>query len=420
MLLPLRPLAQRGEHRRFVKTPVRRAVREDQLAPLRRQERRRRPFGQHAGAVAIHRPEEFDGGQHRIVRRVRPEVERGEKARAEPAQHRVSLGRRDEDVLIRHVGHGPDDGKHAVELLHADLAFDHGDAILSGFLGVPERGDGAAEQDQRPGHIAPRGLETPLVAVPRPAEQGAHVFLEHGERRVGQPGFEAGRLDHEDRRPPCRFEIGDVLDGHDRPLVDQPGEAGGMDSSGACRVDSQPARVFEAVQQRDDVGGRGRLRIIPQPGEAGAAQFRIDREQPRECIPLRIGQPGRERLEGLLSRAGPRGQPDPLQHRRRGKQNAVRPQMGEHRLDDGLAAIRGPGRVRADPKAGAPVGQPETPQAQISLQLDRMLAAGLIPLRVVGEDSRTAHRADRPRRRSSLSRRLLGRSHAEAGIPEEA
>ena len=33
------PVAQRGEHGRFVKPPIRLAVREDQLAPLRRQER---------------------------------------------------------------------------------------------------------------------------------------------------------------------------------------------------------------------------------------------------------------------------------------------------------------------------------------------------------------------------------------------
>jgi hypothetical protein len=59
-------------------------------------------------------------------------------------------------------------------------------------------------------------------AVTCPAEQGAHVFLEHRERRVGQPGFQAGRLNCEDRRLPRRFEIGDVLDGHDRPFVDQP------------------------------------------------------------------------------------------------------------------------------------------------------------------------------------------------------
>jgi hypothetical protein len=357
-------LPQRGQHRRFVKTSVRRAVRKDQLAPLRRQERRRRTLGQHAGAVAIHRSEELDGGEHRIVGCVGPEDERSEEARAEPAQHRVSLGRRDEDVLIRHVGHGPDDGKHAIELLHADLAFDHGDAVLSGFLRMAERGDGAAEQDQRPGNITPRRLEALLVPIPRPAEQGAHVFLEHRERRIGQAGFQACRLNREDRRPPCRFEIGDVLDGHDRPLVDQPGEAGGMDSSGARRVNSQPARIFETIQQRDDVGGRGRLRVIPQPGEAGAAQLGIDREQPRERIALRIGQPNRERLKGLLSRPCTSGQSDSLQHRCRRKQDAVRPQMGKHRLDDGFAAIRGPCRVRADPKTGPPVGETEAPETQ--------------------------------------------------------
>jgi hypothetical protein len=220
---------------------------------LRRQERRGRTFGQNAGAVAIHRTEEIDGGEHRIVEDDRPEVERGEETRAEPAQDAVTLGGRDEEVLIRHVGHGPDDGKHGVELLHADLAFDHGEAVLSGCLRMAERGDGAAEQNQRSGDIAPCGLAAPLVAVPCAAEQGAHVFLEHGERRVGQPRFQAGRLNREDRRPPWRFEIGAVLDGHDRPLVDQPREAGGVDMSGARGVDAQLPRVFETIQQRDDV-----------------------------------------------------------------------------------------------------------------------------------------------------------------------
>jgi hypothetical protein len=61
-------------------------------------------------------------------------------------------------------------------LRHADLAFNRGDAVLSGFLGVPERGDCATEQDQCPGDIAPRGLETPLVPVPCPAEQVPMYF----------------------------------------------------------------------------------------------------------------------------------------------------------------------------------------------------------------------------------------------------
>ena len=265
------------------------------------------------------------------------------------------LGRRDQDVLVRHVGDGPDDRQHAVELRHADLAFNRGDAVLSGFLGVPECGDCATEQNQRPGHIAPRGLETPLVPVPCPTEQGAYVFLKHGERRIGQPGLETRRLDKEDRRLPCGFEIDDVRDGHDRPFVDQPGEASCVDASGARGVDSQSSGIFEAIQQRDNVGGRGRLRIIPQPGEAGSAQFQIDREQPRERVPLGVGQSGRERLKGFLSRASTRGQPDPFEHCRWRQHDAAYSQMSEHCLDNGFATIRGPRRVRANPKAGAPV-----------------------------------------------------------------
>ena len=148
-------------------------------------------------------------------------------------------------------------------MLHADFTFDDSDTILPGFLGVPERGDGATEQQQRPGNVAPCRLETSFVPVLRPAEQRAYVFLEHGERRVGQSGSKAGGLGDKDGRPPCRFEIGDVLHGHDRPLIDQAREAGGMDASGARGVDSQPPRIFEAVQQRDDVRGGGRFRIIP-------------------------------------------------------------------------------------------------------------------------------------------------------------
>ena len=121
------PLAQRGEHSGFVEPPVRLAVREDQLAPLRRQERRRRPVRQSARAVAVHPLEEFDGGQDRIVRRARPEVERLEKARAEPPRDAVALGRGDEDVLLRHVGDGPDDREHVIAFLHADFAVGDGD-----------------------------------------------------------------------------------------------------------------------------------------------------------------------------------------------------------------------------------------------------------------------------------------------------
>ena len=101
-----------------------------------------------------------------------------------------------------------------------------------------------------------------------------------------------------------------------------------------------------------------------------------------------FGHARRDSLEGFLSRPGSRGQPNSLQHRRRRKQDAARPQIGEHRPDDGFAAIRGPGRVGAHTKAGAPVRQTEAPQSQIPLQLDGVFAAGLVSLRIVGEQRR--------------------------------
>jgi hypothetical protein len=52
---------------------------------LRRQERRRRPFGQRAGAVAVEGAEKIDGGENGIVRRARPEVKGGEETGTEPA-----------------------------------------------------------------------------------------------------------------------------------------------------------------------------------------------------------------------------------------------------------------------------------------------------------------------------------------------
>ena len=190
------------------------------------------------------------------------------------------------------------------------------------------------------GDVAPGRLETLLVAVARPAEQRPHVFLEHGERCVRQPGFEARGLDDEDRRSSRRFEFGDVRDSHDRALVDQSREAGGMDASGACRVDPKPSRIFEAIQQCDDVRGRGRLRVVPQPGEARPAQVRIDRQQSRQRVPLGVGHPGRECLEGFLSCPGPGGQPDPLQHRRQEAQGCC--SRGDGRASPGRWARRDP------------------------------------------------------------------------------
>jgi hypothetical protein len=58
--------------------------------------------------------------------------------------------------------------------------------------------------------------------------------------------------------------------------------------------------------------------------------------------------------------------------------------MREHCQDDRLAVIGGPCSVRTCQQAGPPISQPEVPQPEMLLQLDRVLPAGLIPERIVG------------------------------------
>ena len=412
-------IAQRGEHGGLVKAPIRCAAREDQLAPFRRQEGCRRALGQGARAVAVDHLQELDGGQHAIPWRARLELERREEAWAESAQDRITFGGGHEDILVRDIGDRPDDGQSLVEPLHADLAIDDGDAVFSRGFGLLESRDGAAEQDQRLGHVALGGLKASLIPVLRSAEQRARVFLEHGERRIRESGFQVGDLSDEDGCPSRRLEIGDVLHGHDGPLVDQSAEAGGMNSGRALGPNPETAHVFEPVEQRDDIGGRRQFRIIPQPGETRAAHFWIDPQQSRERIPGGVGQTIRQGLESLLAGARPSRQPYPFQYSRRGDEHIGAAQMVEHCLDDRFAAISGPRGIGAHPQAGTPIRQPETPKAQMFLQFDRMLPAGLIPERVGGERSRryaelVSYEGDH------RIRRMFARPQALAGMPEEA
>jgi hypothetical protein len=117
--------------------------------------------------------------------------------------------------------------------------------------------------------------------------------------------------------------------------------------------------VFKAVEQRNDIGGCRRLRIIPQPGKAGAAQFGVNRQQLLECSPLGGGQTVRQGIKDFLPGACPRRQANPFQYRHRRKEHVVRPQMGNHRLDDRLAAVCGPGGIRASFQTGTPISKAE-------------------------------------------------------------
>jgi hypothetical protein len=192
-----------------------------------------------------------------------------------------------------------------------------------------------------------------------------------------------------------------------------------MDSAGTFWVDFQTPCVFEPAEQFENVGGCRRLRIIPQPCKAGTAQFWVDREQSVECRSLSLGQPIGESLEHPRARAHAGCQSDSFQHRCGGDEHVAGAQMGEHCPNDRLAAVRGPCRVRAHLKAGAPIGQPETSKVQMLLQLDGVLPPGLSAERVVGKGGwgytkLVSHEADH------CFRRMLARSQPLAGISQQA
>ena len=210
-----------------------------------------------------------------------------------------------------------------------------------------------------------------------------------------------------------------MLRGHDGALVNQAPKAGRVNPAGAVRAHFQTPHVFEPVKQFEDIGGCRRLRIIPQPCKAGAAQFRVDREQSVKCRSLSLGQAICQSLEHALASAHAGCQSDPFQHRRGRNEHVGGAQMGEHCPNDRLAAVRGPCRVRAHLEAGTPIGQPETSKVQMHLQLDGVLPAGLIAERVVGKGGwgYTKLVSDEADHRF---RRRLARSQALAGMPQKA
>ena len=196
----LQPVAQCCEDGGLVKPAIRRTACKNQLSPLRGQKGRWRTLWQGPGSVAVQLLQDIHGGQHRIVRRVRPKTEGIEKAGAESAKNAIAFGGRDEDFLVRDSGDRLDDRHGVIETFHVDLLLDDGETILARRLGLFESGDRAAEQDQGLRHIAFRGLETALAAMLRLGEQRAHVPLEHGKRRIGESGFQVNQLSDEQRR----------------------------------------------------------------------------------------------------------------------------------------------------------------------------------------------------------------------------
>ena len=246
-------------------------------------------------------------------------------------------------------------------------------------------GDGAAEQEQGAGHVAPGCLEAALVAAAGFGEQRPHILAEHGEGRVRESGFEVGHPGNQQGGPAQELNMGEVLGGHDAALFHQAREPGRMDPRGPLPGDADAAHPVQPVEQCHHVARRGRFRGVTQPGEPGTPDSRVGHKQAVERALLGLGHPVAEDLERALARPRPGGEADPLQHRGIRHQHAAGTEVGQHGLHDRLAAVGGPGGVGTHPQAIAPVAQPEAAQAEEGLELDGVFAASLVAPRVVGE-----------------------------------
>ena len=217
-----------------------------------------------------------------------------------------------------------------------------------------------------------------------------------------------------------RLEIGDVLRGHDGAFVDQPAEAGGMDAPGASAPTPRP-RTYSSRSSSATCSTAPAIPDSPAARRSGSGA-RPDRASARLSSASRSAsvRPSAKAWNARLRARARAASPIRSSTAAAGMSTSRGPQMGEHRPHDRLAAVRGPGRIGADLQAGAPVGQPEAAQAQAALQFDRMLPAGLVPVRVVGERRRRStptwsrdkgeHRLGRP----------FDRVQTLAGVPQEA
>ncbi len=143
-----------------------------------------------------------------------------------------------------------------------------------------------------------------------------------------------------------------------------------------CR-DARPGRFARAHRVRG-------VRLSPARGDAAAACRRKDCRVQRQ--PARAGTGHEQEFSSRRLLPGKARHSSVLRDEATG-QSEETPMSEAMRVD----AIRGPCRVRADPETGPPVGQPETPQGQVSLQLDRMFAASSDPAARNQRKRRPAH-----------------------------
>jgi hypothetical protein len=132
-----------------------------------------------------------------------------------------------------------------------------------------------------------------------------------------------------------------------------------------------------------------------------------------------IGQPLDQSLKRPPASAHARGEPDSFEHRRGRDEYVLAPQVREHCLHDGLAAVSCPGSVGTDLQASAPVPEAETAQTKCLLQFDGMFPSCLVAQRIIRKGARRNAQLARDEGDHRL-RRMFVKAQTLARMPKQA
>jgi hypothetical protein len=372
-------ITQRGKDGGLIAAPIRLAVLEDKLLPLLRLERHRRIGRNLALPALIEIAQDFHRRQHWVLGPRGLELEGVQKRWNVLAVAAVLLGRRDERVLVDHLGQGFDLGLGVEQPVPANGVVDGGERIGVLVARFSEGTDGAVEQPHQPPNITRARLIAPLLAFVGLGEQRADQLVEHLDGGVRKPRFEIDDLGGQRGSTAAHAVIAEQKRRRDGTFSRQLPEPMLVDAQGELGVELHFADIGQTLDDLVEVGGPRRLRYVAEPGQRCALQCGVVDEQRIESGNLLGCQRRDQRVGGELAGTRPPGEANTLNRIRARQDDLCRPNAVHHGGDNHRALVGRRGGFRRVPQHQGQVAASRGAQAEQAGQLLGVILPRLSP-----------------------------------------
>jgi hypothetical protein len=257
----------------------------------------------------------------------------------------VVLGRRDERVLVDHLGQGLRLRLGVEQPAPANRGVDGCERIGVRVARPGERINGLVEQPHQPPDIARSRLITPLRALVGLGEQRADQLVEHLDGGVRQPRFEIDGLRGQRGAAAAEAIVAEQEGRRDGAFSHQLPKPVVVDAVSKFGIESYFADISQPLDDLVEVAGARRLRHVTEPGQRRPLQGGIVDQQRIEPGNLLGRQRCDQCVGGQFTGSRPTGQTDPLERvgarqHDPGGTNAV-----HHGADDHRSLVGGCGRV---------------------------------------------------------------------------